>query len=49
MVAGITACLNKPDNKATYDALVELGLRYRNYLFRVCELYDLSSTVLFMH
>jgi hypothetical protein len=32
--------LNKPDNKAIYDALVELGLRYRNYLLRACELHD---------
>ena len=40
MVTEITSYLNKPDDKATYDALVELGLRYRNYLLRVCELHD---------
>ena len=40
MVTEITSCLNKPDDKATYYALVELGLRYRNYLLRVCELHD---------
>ena len=40
MVTEITSCLNNPDDKATYDALVELGLRYRNYLLRVCELHD---------
>ena len=38
MVTEITSCLNKPGDKATYDALVELGLRYRNCLLRVCEL-----------
>ena len=48
MVREIVSCLNKPDNKSIYDALVELGLRYRNYLLRVCELYDLYSTVFFM-
>ncbi|KAF5359877.1 hypothetical protein D9756_003616 [Leucocoprinus leucothites] len=31
----ITSCFNKSDDKAIYDALVELGLRYRNYLLRV--------------
>jgi hypothetical protein len=36
----ITSCLDKTDDKAIYDALVELGLMYRNYLFRVCELHD---------
>ena len=30
MVTEITSCINKPDDKATYDALVDL--RYRNYL-----------------
>jgi hypothetical protein len=40
MVTEIASCLNKPDDKATYDTLVELGLRYRNYLLRVCELHD---------
>lgn len=36
----ITSCLDKPDKKAIYDALVKLGLMYRNYLLRVCELHD---------
>ena len=40
MVTEITSCLNKPDDKAAYDALVELGLRYRNHLLRVCEWHD---------
>jgi hypothetical protein len=40
MLTKITSCLSKPDDKAIYDALVELGLTYRNYLFRVCELHD---------
>ncbi|KAF5359880.1 hypothetical protein D9756_003612 [Leucocoprinus leucothites] len=31
----ITSCFNKSDDKAIYDALVELGLRYRSYLLRV--------------
>ena len=38
MVTEITSCL-KTDDTATYDALVELGLRYRNYLLQVCELH----------
>ena len=38
MVMEITSYPNKPDDKATYDTLVELGLRYRSYLLRVCEL-----------
>ena len=38
MVVEITSCLSKSDDKAIYDALVELGLRYRNYILRVCEL-----------
>jgi hypothetical protein len=40
MLMEITSCLTKPDDKAIYDALVELGLTYRNYLFRVCELHN---------
>jgi len=32
IVTEITLCLDKPDNKATYDALVGLGLMYRNLL-----------------
>ena len=40
MVMEITSCLNKPDNKAIYDTLIGLGLRYRNYVLRVCELHD---------
>jgi hypothetical protein len=41
MVVEITSCLSKSDNKAIYDALVELGLRDRNYILRVlvCELH----------
>ncbi|KAF8810417.1 hypothetical protein BYT27DRAFT_7209416 [Phlegmacium glaucopus] len=35
MVLEITSCLDKADDKAIYDALVQLGLRYRNYLLRV--------------
>ncbi|KXN92709.1 hypothetical protein AN958_06987 [Leucoagaricus sp. SymC.cos] len=31
----ITSCFNQSDDKAIYTALVELGLRYRNYLLRV--------------
>jgi len=40
IVTEIASCLSKPDGEATYDALVQLGLRYRNYLLRVCELHD---------
>jgi hypothetical protein len=40
MVMAITSCLNKLDDKATYDTLVELGLRYHNYLLQVCELHN---------
>ncbi|KAF5359881.1 hypothetical protein D9756_003613 [Leucocoprinus leucothites] len=31
----ITSCFNISDDEAIYDALVELGLRYRNYLLRL--------------
>jgi hypothetical protein len=40
MVMAITSCLNKLDDKATYDTLIELGLRYHNYLLQVCELHN---------
>ena len=40
MVKEIISCNMGPGDNATYDALVELGLRYRNYLLRVCELHD---------
>ncbi|KAF8345054.1 hypothetical protein F5887DRAFT_1197645 [Amanita rubescens] len=35
MVLEIASCLDKGDDKAIYDTLVQLGLRYRNYLLRV--------------
>ena len=38
MVTEITSYLDQPD-EGIYDALVELGLRYRNHLLRVCELH----------
>jgi hypothetical protein len=40
MVVEITSCLSKSGNKAIHDTPVELGLMYRNYILRVCELHE---------
>jgi hypothetical protein len=39
VVLKIRSCLANLEDKAVHKALVELGIMYRNHLFRVCELH----------